>query len=284
MKFDKSFFSEMFRVKKMIKPRKIKFSDKKATKKYQIKDNGIVSTFLYAFTITLPAGERLMIDTVRSLMDQVEDKNLISDLRGFIGQEAHHAKAQAEVNKKMDAVGYRMSEYDEMSSGLLKSIEDRPTMERLAIHSAYEHLTAVFSAFTLKNIHLLDEMEKDVRDMLVWHCIEEIEHKTVLFDLYEYLSGDYVNRSKGMFRALRSIVKNTAILQKQLLKDQQWKFSISEGVGAAKFFFGPNGIAIFSTMDLLRYFKKGFHPSAINDEYLIKDWEKRFSYLPVTEL
>ena len=61
---------------------------------------------------------------------------------------------------------------------------------RLAVTAALEHYTATFAEIILTS----DEAQEligytEVRPILLWHALEECEHKAVAFDVYETVGG-----------------------------------------------------------------------------------------------
>ena len=66
---------------------------------------------------------------------------------------------------------------------------------RLGIVATVEHMTCVLGKYALYNT----EWEKlgadaSMLDLVKWHGAEEIEHRTVAFDLYRHLGGSYIAR------------------------------------------------------------------------------------------
>ena len=53
-----------------------------------------------------------------------------------------------------------------------------------------EHFTATLAELVLTNEEIRDLMGDDaVRDLFVWHALEESEHKAVAFDVYKAVGG-----------------------------------------------------------------------------------------------
>ena len=75
-----------------------------------------------------------------------------------------------------------------------------PPLLRLSVTAALEHFTAVMSEETLRFDRLIDA-HPVMRSLLMWHSAEEIEHKSVAFDVYEAVGGGYVVRMLGLFMA-----------------------------------------------------------------------------------
>ena len=65
-----------------------------------------------------------------------------------------------------------------------------PAKSNLAATAALEHFTATLAELVLTNEEIRDLMGDDaVRDLFVWHALEESEHKAVAFDVYKAVGG-----------------------------------------------------------------------------------------------
>ena len=151
-----------------------------------------------------PAGERFFIRSVKRFRDQVPDE-LQERIRGFFGQEAHH---QAEHKRAFEAIekqGYDVQSFLEWYEGLAyDEIEPRVRpITRLAVTAALEHYTAVLGEFALES-DTLDDCHPLMRQLLMWHACEEIEHKAVAFDVLQHVDPSYRRRLSGF--AIASLV------------------------------------------------------------------------------
>jgi predicted metal-dependent hydrolase len=80
-------------------------------------------------------------------------------------------------------------------------------VERLAMIASIEHVTAVLGHWIL-NARALDTLgvHPGMLDMLRWHGAEEVEHRSVAFDLYQHLDGRYLRRIRSHLIMLPVIV------------------------------------------------------------------------------
>jgi len=163
--------------------------------------------------LLLPAGERWFVRVYRQALPLVTDENLRADVKGFMGQEAVHARAHAGVldhlaDQGLDATPYTRH-VDWMFEVLLGDelfgrtpppwLARAWLKQRLAIIAAVEHFTAVLGMWVLDSPGL-DEAGADptMLDLLRWHGAEEVEHRSVAFDLFQHVSGSYVRRVETM--------------------------------------------------------------------------------------
>ena len=69
----------------------------------------------------------------------------------------------------------------------------------LAYAEGFEAFTMALSRFAFET-KLVDRVHPAARDLFLWHLVEEIEHRTVAFDVYEHVCGGYFYRlAVGLF-------------------------------------------------------------------------------------
>ncbi|HVX19284.1 MAG TPA: metal-dependent hydrolase [Acidimicrobiales bacterium] len=159
----------------------------------------------------LPPGERWFCDVYRDALPLITDPQLRADARGFVGQEATHAKAHDGGLEMLARQGIdlrrEVARADRIRIGARKVIRKLPpglrrrvlTAELGAI-AAIEHFTAVLGVWVIEDSVRLDEVGADpaMVDLLRWHGAEEVEHRAVAFDIFEHLGGSYARRAFSM--------------------------------------------------------------------------------------
>jgi predicted metal-dependent hydrolase len=83
--------------------------------------------------------------------------------------------------------------------GLTAAQRRESVIERVAFVAAIEHFTAFLGNWAL-NSPGLDRAQADptMLDLLRWHGAEEVEHRSVAFDLLVHLDPGYLRRVRGM--------------------------------------------------------------------------------------
>lgn len=226
----------------------------------------VMTHFFNAMQATFPQGERFFIDSARDACTEIGEENLDAQLREdvkrFIRQEAIHGKAHDDWNAVLIAMGYPyMKEFDEdIEKDRVWGRKKIPVKWRIAMTAAAEHMTASFARMILyKRPDLTDNAQSPVRELLLWHALEEVEHKAVCFDLFQQLDGSYRVRATGMVFAFVDFLRHIYERQVYLLKqDGLWNFRTR--VKLLTQVWGPGGIVASLTPYLLEYFKPGFHP------------------------
>lgn len=237
-----------------------------ARHRYWLKDDPVLTHFVNAMQATFPQGERFFIDSARDASAEIGEERLSTqqreDLRRFIRQEAIHGRAHDDWTEALVADGYeRMRDFDaRMEKDRTWARKNIPARWRIAMTAAAEHMTASFARMLLhKRPDLIDGAEPPVRDLLLWHALEEVEHKAVCFDLFQQLDGSYRRRATAMLVTFIDFMRHIHERQVYLLKqDGLWTWR--NRARLASEVWGPNGIVASLVPYLLEYFRPGFHP------------------------
>ncbi|MCB5180893.1 metal-dependent hydrolase [Streptomyces antimicrobicus] len=168
--------------------------------------------------LLLPAGERWFVHVYKQVLPYVRDERLREDVIGFIGQEAMHAAAHDEVLPHLKRLGLDPTPYTAQVDWLFEKLLGDRTLppgrarvwwlkERVALIAAIEHYTAFLGDWVL-NAEELDRRGADpmMLDLLRWHGAEEVEHRSVAFDLFQHVDGSYRRRVRTWATAFAALV------------------------------------------------------------------------------
>ncbi|RSS76785.1 metal-dependent hydrolase [Streptomyces sp. WAC06614] len=168
--------------------------------------------------LLLPAGERWFVHVYKQALPYVRDERLREDVIGFIGQEAMHAAAHDDVLPHLKRLGLDPTPYTAQVDWLFEKLLGDRTLppgrarvwwlkERVALIAAIEHYTAFLGNWVL-NADELDRRGADpmMLDLLRWHGAEEVEHRSVAFDLFQHLDGSYRRRARTWATAFAALV------------------------------------------------------------------------------
>ena len=195
-----------------IKPRRVRF-DWSGTPLHWIPDDPQTTHTINVLHLLLPAGEKWFVEVYRKVLPAISDEQLRADVKGFIGQEATHSRAHAVVLEHLAAQGVDTRRYTRLIDWTFtRLLADRPLglplphflqrawrLHRLGIIAAVEHFTAVLGSWVLA-AEGLDQVDADpvMLDLLRWHGAEEVEHRSVAFDLFRAQGGGYLQRLVGL--------------------------------------------------------------------------------------
>ena len=148
--------------------------------------------------VFIPLGEQFFIDAVRPFRDDLDDPELRRAVAAFIGQEAVHARVHTAVWDQLQAQGVPVERYARLITGFRRIAEAHVPRElRLATTAALEHYTAAFGRAFLDE-DLDGVLPGGMGELLRWHGAEELEHRSVAFDVLAEVDDDLVLRLAGL--------------------------------------------------------------------------------------
>lgn len=186
--------------------RRVSFEESLETlaKHYAADEDLFLSHLFASLSAVFPDGEDFFVRSVRHFRDQIDDPELSRQIAGFIGQESVHGREHRAFNRRLAELGYPTQRVERLTRWGLRNRERVFTPKaNLAATAALEHFTA-----TLAELALTDEVARTlpgdpaVRDLFLWHALEESEHKAVAFDVYRAVGGSERTRVVTM-KALR---------------------------------------------------------------------------------
>ncbi len=175
-----------------------------------IPDQAFASQFINEIHMLLPAGEFWFCRLFSKAMPLIRDDKLRADVQDFIRQEAMHARAhESALEDYLHRHGIETEGKTRIVKWIVevlfadapfgkpipKRLEKQWLVFRLGVVASIEHMTCVLGNYVLQN-KSWDQAGADpvLLDMLRWHGAEEVEHRSVAFDLYKHLGGGYLSR------------------------------------------------------------------------------------------
>lgn len=252
---------------------------------YWVGNDAFMTHLFNGLSALFPDGERFFVASVRAVRKAVDDPQLQKDISAFIGQEAMHAKEHSAFNRGAVEHGYGIERLETWTQKFL-AVSDLPGLNnkrtKLAATVALEHFTGILSAQLLRREDVVESIDESMRNLWMWHCVEENEHKAVAFDTYKLVYGEgavnYAIRMGTMILAtvliMVAIHAFTAELLRQdgkLLKPKLWMDGLRN-------LWGKEGMFRQIIPEFLDYFKPGFHPWDHDTEFLLKRYRKRLGF------
>ncbi|MCG8673420.1 MAG: metal-dependent hydrolase [Pseudomonadales bacterium] len=263
-----------------VRPRHMDFNFPEEIPKYWIDDNPYITHLLNALSAVFPEGERFFIDSVRHYQDQIKDESLLKDIRGFIGQEAHHSKHHQLFNDLVEKKGTPMSAIDKFTRESLKQARKNFSPEhQLAITIALEHFTAVLANQALRDETLYEGMLPEFKNLIRWHAIEETEHKAVAYDVYQEVSGNVGIRRRVMVETTMSFIGDILGFQIYFLIKDGFPIRPIKFLKYLNFLFGTKGFLFRIIPEYLDYYKADFHPWQHDNHELVENWKTRYAHV-----
>lgn len=261
-----------------IPTRRLSFDEAlQAVPKHFAADGDLVLSHLAAcLSAVFPEGEEFFVRSVRHFRAQVTDPELKAQVTGFIGQEAMHGREHRAFNRRLAELGYPTRLIEAVTEHGLKAGERvLPPRANLAITAALEHFTA-----TLAEMLLSDEEVRglfgdgEVRNLFLWHALEESEHKAVAFDLYRTVAGKEWMRAVTMDFVTAAFVGGLALaIAVSLLGDRAAWHPARLARSAARAWRSPL-VSRRLWRQLRSYNRRGFHPDDRDTSALVAQWRE----------
>jgi len=176
-----------------LKVRRISFDyDGRELPRHFMGDDLVMNHIVATLSALFPEGEDYFVRSVRHYRDQITDPVLKSQVAGFIGQEAIHGREHRVINERLQELGYPTRMIDRFTGQRLRFNERvAPPKVRLAVTAALEHYTATLAEVLLGDPDARARFDsEEALNLLLWHAVEESEHKAVAFDVYQATVGD----------------------------------------------------------------------------------------------
>ena len=184
------------------------------------------SHIVNAGSLGMPFLEPYLIATMRQAKAQISDPQLLAEVDLYIGQESTHFRQHQQFNRRLADLGYRS--VPEMEAVLKADYAgfaaDRSFAFNLAYAEGFEAMALTIGHMLIEDReYLFADGEASVGSLVLWHFVEEIEHKCATYDVFKALDGRYVWRIYGLLFAMIHIMGRTRQgYRAMLIEDGLW--------------------------------------------------------------
>lgn len=241
-------------------------------------DDPIQTLVMTALSNVFPEGERFFVDSVMFYKEAFEnDPELAEAVKGFAGQEGYHARAHAAFNAMARAQGLEVAaDLERRVKHLLRfRKKSAPPEARLAVTCALEHFTAILAEQLLTDEEHRNRLHPDVRDLWVWHAVEESEHKAVAFDVFNRVCGSYAVRARVMILTTLFFVGFVTYSHLRMCKARGVLGDIRGHLRTIDYLWIRKGLFRKLIPAYLDYFRPNFHPNDRDTHSLLDTWRDR---------
>jgi predicted metal-dependent hydrolase len=261
-----------------INVRRIRFRyDTEPLERHYVQGDLLMSHVVAVLSALFPQGEDFFVRSVRYYADEITDPQLKKAVAGFTGQEVTHGRQHRELNDQLQSMGYPTHRVDRRTEkGLARLERWRGPRYRLAVTAALEHYTATLAETLLSDPRAREVLgDNEVRSVLLWHALEESEHKAVAFDVYRAVGGTERMRIIAMwitsFTFIGVLALHTTL---SMLADKASYHPVRLVKSIAALRHSP-----FLTKAVIRrlrdYTHAGFHPGDNDNTALLDEWIPR---------
>ncbi len=238
----------------------------------------VMSHILAVLSGVFPDGEDYFVRSVSAVRHLITDPDLLRDVDGFIGQEQMHGREHRELNDRLAELGYPTKAIGAYVRWLFRTRERMAIVRlHLGFTAALEHYTATLAETLLTDEDARNEIgHEGVRSLLLWHALEESEHKAVAFDVFRSVGGTERMRMWTMWLTHLTFVLETSIWTAiSLSRDpvaRQHPMRVLQSAWRLRRspFTKPRAVR-----QLLEYTHRGFHPNDRDTSELIATWRAK---------
>ncbi|MET1078291.1 MAG: metal-dependent hydrolase [Pseudomonas sp.] len=264
-----------------IRPRQLDFDLAQPLPRHWHSGDAFKTHLFNAMSVLFPDGERFFIDSVRLHRERIDDPLLKEQIRGFIGQEAHHSREHLEYSQRLRDLGY---DVDYLERGLKRRLafvqKHLSPQLQLAATCAVEHLTAIMAHALLTDANWLDGADPSLARLWRWHALEETEHKAVAFDVFQVISGSKWLRRRAIIQSTLFFTLDTLKGLTHMLKRDGLLWNWRVWRDGLTWLWGKNGIYRKLVGQYLDFYRSDFHPWQHDNLHLVYQYRAEFEPQP----
>jgi uncharacterized protein len=176
-------------------------------------------------SLAMPFLEPYLIRTMRKACREIESEELKSEVKLYMAQEGQHFQQHRRFN---DILIRHYPELAAVEAQMQAEFEDLDRKRSLKFNMAYacgfETMALGIGHWLVRDREFLfSGSDTRVASLILWHFVEEIEHKSVAFDAYQAVYGNYFYRVFGTMYATVHVMKFSRMAYKGMLKkDGLW--------------------------------------------------------------
>ncbi len=177
-------------------------------------------------SLTMPYLEPFLIKTIQSAIPKITDPALRAEALAFCAQEAQHYKTHRRYNELLKANGYPelVKIENEMARDYQNMNQTLSLQKRLAYTAGFETMTIAVTKWLVKQRRsLFADSDSRVASFVLWHMVEETEHKNVAWRVYQATTPGWRQRAFGVLHGSGHIMRFTRKAYILMLKkDRRW--------------------------------------------------------------
>jgi uncharacterized protein len=202
------------------------FSFPEDTQAYWIPDEPEFAQMINGASFVMPHLEPFLVTTIGEAARAVADPDIKREARDFCLQETQHYRTHRQFNDILLAKGYRRLEQVEADMARAYArLARRSLGTRLAYAAGFEAMTLGLTQWLVsRRTQLFRGADPRVTSFILWHMVEETEHKLVAHDVYCAVTPGYWRRAFGVLHGAGDVIRWTRRSYIALLEhDGRWR-------------------------------------------------------------
>jgi predicted metal-dependent hydrolase len=171
--------------------------------------NPAFSTYMNMVSIMAICFEKMLVAAVREAMPLITDTPVAEEADAFLRQEAQHASAHRQHLRALirrhpglqETLDEAVASYDHLTA-------TTPLNYRLAYIADLEATFTPFFKMLLDNeATLFQPGDERVASLLMWHFVEEVEHRSSALIIFDAVVDDKLYRTRALPRVIKHLMK-----------------------------------------------------------------------------
>ena len=233
-----------------------------AIPKHWAANNPVITSFFNAVSSVIPEGEKFFIHSIRYYEKSITDPELLDAVKLFIHQEDCHSQQHHAMNDWLSSTGYPSLNIEDGLRKNLRLLQSHSSPDtQLAGTVAMEHVSTILSETLLNNPELSIRFHPEISRFFKWHSKEELEHKSVAYDVYQTTNPNYWHRVSKLIFVSLILLPAVAYIQLKFLLSEKQLFNVKAWSKAHWYFWVSPGYFRKMMPGYFRYYRNNFHPS-----------------------
>lgn len=153
-------------------------------------------------SLLMPHMEPYFVRSIAAVVPRLPDE-LAAQTRAYLGQEMQHQRHHRQFNRFLTAHYPRLALVERLAARAFAWLErTRSTELNVAFAATSETIAYTAARWAAGRRQLFVEANPMVAALFVWHLAEEVEHKSVAYDVYHSIDGSRRRYAMAMALAL----------------------------------------------------------------------------------
>jgi predicted metal-dependent hydrolase len=193
--------------------------------------NPYTSHFWNALSILAPRTEGFLIRAMKQARPEVTNPELREQVDSFLRQEGLHSRHHNRLNARLASLGYDVERAGAIAEKNLRAVTNANEIRgALTFVIVGEYAIYAIAKAVLECPAILAATVPEVRRLIEWHSLEEMEHQSIAHEVYEHLYGigvrDRLAHARALVTACRVLAGTISRMEAVLLERER---SIASG-------------------------------------------------------
>ncbi len=182
-------------------------------------------------SLTMPYLEPFLIKSIQEALPKISDPAVRAEAMAFCAQEAQHYKTHRRYNDLLKKNGYPELALleEEMERQFNHMNKNWSLQKKLAYTAGFETMTLAVTRWLIgQRRSLFGGSDSRVASFILWHMVEETEHKNVAYRVYQATTPNWFRRAFGVLHGgLHVALLSRRGYMIMLKKDKRWSRPLS---------------------------------------------------------